>query len=330
MTKEIQIRRGTEAQVNAMTPALGEVVVDTTNDRLCIGDGSKAGGHKTPNYKDIQRQNFTYVSAGGTANAITLTLSPALDSYAAGVRATFKATANNSGSTTFNINGLGVVTGKKKKNGAIVDLEDGDILLNGVYDIVHDGTYFQFSGHEVGSPGGFVYIGTFTASSSASLNITSAISSDYDDYVFVLNNISPSSNGANLIMRTSTNNGSSFDSSASDYLYSVHLNNAASGESTSNSTSATSVLCASSVSTGTDKLGVSGEIRIFNVNSTSRRKFITGQTSYIGSGGGTHLVSARIAGLRDGTESDIDAVQFLMSTGNISVGTIKIYGLSRA
>lgn len=40
----IQIKRGTNAQVLAYTPAAGELVLDTTNKILRIGDGSTAGG----------------------------------------------------------------------------------------------------------------------------------------------------------------------------------------------------------------------------------------------------------------------------------------------
>ena len=41
---QIQYRRGSEAQNDAFTGALGEITVDTTNDTLRVHDGSTAGG----------------------------------------------------------------------------------------------------------------------------------------------------------------------------------------------------------------------------------------------------------------------------------------------
>ena len=44
MAKQVKHRRGTTAQVAAMTPAEGEIVIDTTKDTACVGDGATAGG----------------------------------------------------------------------------------------------------------------------------------------------------------------------------------------------------------------------------------------------------------------------------------------------
>ncbi len=48
-------------------------------------------------------------TAGGTANAITLTLSPAITAYTVGMVVRFVASANNTGAVTININGVGAV-----------------------------------------------------------------------------------------------------------------------------------------------------------------------------------------------------------------------------
>lgn len=44
MAKTIQFKRGTTAQVNAYTGALGEVVVDTDKDVIVVHDGATQGG----------------------------------------------------------------------------------------------------------------------------------------------------------------------------------------------------------------------------------------------------------------------------------------------
>ena len=44
MAKQIQLRRGTTAENNAFTGAVGEVSVDTDKDVLVVHDGVTAGG----------------------------------------------------------------------------------------------------------------------------------------------------------------------------------------------------------------------------------------------------------------------------------------------
>ena len=45
MSKRIQLRRGTTAEANAFTGAVGEVTVDTDKDTVVVHDGVTAGGH---------------------------------------------------------------------------------------------------------------------------------------------------------------------------------------------------------------------------------------------------------------------------------------------
>lgn len=45
MAKQLQLRKGTEAEHNTFTGANGEVTVDTTNKTLRVHDGSTVGGH---------------------------------------------------------------------------------------------------------------------------------------------------------------------------------------------------------------------------------------------------------------------------------------------
>jgi len=44
MSTQVQLRRDTAANVSAFTGKPGEVIVDTTNNRLCVQDGVTAGG----------------------------------------------------------------------------------------------------------------------------------------------------------------------------------------------------------------------------------------------------------------------------------------------
>ncbi|MDU5473791.1 hypothetical protein [Pantoea sp.] len=46
MAASIQLKRGATAKVAAYTPLSGELVLDTTTNKLYAGDGSKAGGNQ--------------------------------------------------------------------------------------------------------------------------------------------------------------------------------------------------------------------------------------------------------------------------------------------
>lgn len=77
-------------------------------------------------------------TTGGTANAQTLTLSPAITAYTTGARVRFIAGATNTAACTININSVGANT--IKKNLGSTDLAAGDIFTGGIYEIVYNGT----------------------------------------------------------------------------------------------------------------------------------------------------------------------------------------------
>lgn len=160
-TKQVQIRRGTASQCDSIIPVEGELLVDTTNDRIRVGDGTLQGGYHITNSQDIQNQEVVYAQVGGTANTITLTLSPAPTSYTEGMAIEFKAAGNNvAGGVSVNINGLGSTSLQGiSSSGSIGALEVGAIRQNYIYRIVYDGTRFLLvssSGQSVTASGGIV------------------------------------------------------------------------------------------------------------------------------------------------------------------------------
>ena len=62
MSEQLQIRRGTFSQVAAFTGQQGEVVMDTTNNRLAINDGSTAGGWAAAKLSETITNTRTAVS----------------------------------------------------------------------------------------------------------------------------------------------------------------------------------------------------------------------------------------------------------------------------
>jgi hypothetical protein len=96
---QVQYRRGTSSQVSAFTGATGEMVVDTTNNRVVVQDGATTGGFPAAKLSEVQTNARTQVSDGNyTALTtdrlvayITLTASrivslPAASTYPSGSR----------------------------------------------------------------------------------------------------------------------------------------------------------------------------------------------------------------------------------------------------
>lgn len=78
--------------------------------------------------------------AGGTADVLTLTLTPALAAYAARQKFRFTSgAAPNTGAATVNVNALGAKAIEK----AGAALAAGDLEASTVYEIIYDGTAFQ-------------------------------------------------------------------------------------------------------------------------------------------------------------------------------------------
>jgi hypothetical protein len=90
-----------------------------------------------------QDSSFTWAgTAGGTADAITLTLTPAISAYAAGQSFTYKSGASaNTGAMTVNINGVGAKAIQKTGSA----LAAGDHPANSWFRITYDGAAFQLT-----------------------------------------------------------------------------------------------------------------------------------------------------------------------------------------
>ena len=140
---QTQIRRDTASNINAATPAAGELAGDLTNKRLRLGDGATAGGIVLPNFVDIQNYTFASGTTGGSANTQTLTLAPVPAAYVAQMVVHFKAGFTNTGATTLNVNSLGAKNLMKNVGGTVTALVAGDVASGICYVAIYDGTQFQ-------------------------------------------------------------------------------------------------------------------------------------------------------------------------------------------
>jgi hypothetical protein len=123
------IATGVPMSGDATLSNTGAVTVNTTN--------GNAIAIKTA----IQNQSYVSAVAGGTANAITLTLTPAIAGYLDLQYICFKAAHNNTGPTTINVNGVGPIPLVTNGNNALVG---GEILINGDYIAIANTTYTAY------------------------------------------------------------------------------------------------------------------------------------------------------------------------------------------
>jgi hypothetical protein len=90
----------------------------------------------------IQNDSGVWCGAsGGSANAQTITPSPAITAYTAGQRFTFIAAFTNTGNTTLNVNGLGAKSLLNSLTGG--QLSPGNMTSNLICHVIYDGTLFQ-------------------------------------------------------------------------------------------------------------------------------------------------------------------------------------------
>jgi hypothetical protein len=110
--------------------------------------------------KAVRSQAMNYRVAGGTANALTVSLDPAPSSYAelVGVPLRIKAAAANTGLATLNVSSLGTKDILRPGGSA---LQAGDLQAGQIVEVIYDGTAFQMvSLGSVMVPGNFQVLKT--------------------------------------------------------------------------------------------------------------------------------------------------------------------------
>lgn len=177
--------------------------------------------------------------------------------------------------------------------------------------------------------GQHVLLEQHTASGSAALSFTAWYSADYDEYMIEMVNLLPATNTVKLLLRWSTNGGSSYDSGA-NYDDTAHASSL-SGINSSRHTATTSHPFHlydndAPVSNSGTHGGVCGTFKLFSP-AGSIYKHVTGQTNYwcttaagmINAYGGFLYLST----------TAVNAFQITSSSGNIASGTVRIYGVRK-
>jgi hypothetical protein len=170
---------------------------------------------------------------------------------------------------------------------------------------------------------GLVLLNTLVASSSANLTDTTSITSAYDSYEFELLNLVPSSTPVNFAMLAQV--GGAFVTTGYN-CYVTGALGAGTNIGTDVSAGGSFLLSGNGANLGTvgtiAGAGLSGVLHLHGPNS-SVRKYISGQTSWLTPG--AVLNSAFINGFLN-NNGVITGVQLAFTAGNISAGTVRIYG----
>lgn len=168
-----QFKSGVSANSSAVTFAISGLttIAGQVNGAACIGGEIQANQWYEIVLSDastaqitqissvgasIQSQTYTRFAAGGTADAVTGTLSPSISAYVTGLRiSTTPVGANTVTGPTINLNALGNKTVKKKdSSGSKVALSTGDYNASGPFNFEYDGTDFILLDPLVSGSGG--------------------------------------------------------------------------------------------------------------------------------------------------------------------------------
>ena len=171
----------------------------------------------------------------------------------------------------------------------------------------------------------FTLLSTQTASDDSTINFNNTlITSTYDHYMFVLNNLRFSVDGSDIYYCSSVDNGSSFPSS-----HSWIRNNIYDGTYRNNiETSQSCVTIFGSVDgTNSSNSGANtGVIHLFNGNGTNTYKGGFSTMMQSNQSGNANIIRDVKFTLNNTTA--VNYVRFSTSSGNIVDGTIKLYGVS--
>jgi hypothetical protein len=176
---------------------------------------------------------------------------------------------------------------------------------------------------QIDSTGDMVHLSTQTASNSATIDFTSVMSNTYRYYKVFIHNLVPATDGAQLFLRVSTDNGSTFKAGASDYftlaqaLGSGIVYHEYQGRAQMDLMTSGYGVGNDSNERGRYELTISGAhtATVTDVHGTGGVEASSG-----------YMYGYMFNGFYNATTA-VDAIRFLMSSGNISTGTFSLYGI---
>jgi hypothetical protein len=174
-----------------------------------------------------------------------------------------------------------------------------------------------------GGGGAWSLISTTNASASHPIEFT-GLSSTYYAYRLVFDNCTVSSDNQTLYLRTSSNNGTSYDGGATDYQYSIEgMNSANVAAPARNTGNASIIMHGGSIGNAANE-SFGGEIIIMNPSDTEYTKVFLRMN--FNSSNASEINYVRGVGERKSTTA-VDAFSINAFAGTFT-GTFKLYGLS--
>ena len=180
------------------------------------------------------------------------------------------------------------------------------------------------------SGGAWTLLSTTTASSSATLSITSGLDSTYDVYCFKFIDMHPATDNVNFQFNMSTDTGSNYNVTKTTTTFFGNGTESDSGQQLAYSAGG-DLAQGTGFQNLTDTVGndadasCTGILYLFSPSNTTFVKHFLSRVTCYWSGNGP--IDWYAAGYGN-TTSAVDAVQFKMSSGNTDAGVIKLYGIS--
>lgn len=168
--------------------------------------------------------------------------------------------------------------------------------------------------------GSGVLLATLTASSSTSLDDQASVTSAYNDYLVIFENLVPATN--NTILQLLISSAATFQTTGYQ-SGGIQAGNANTSVFVGGSTTEIPIT-GPYVSNTTADGGCSGFFRIYSPSNTAGYKSITGLAGF--AGGGTTWAVVYWGGAWKGGTGAVDGIRIKYNSGNIVSGTVKIYG----
>ncbi len=180
-----------------------------------------------------------------------------------------------------------------------------------------------------GFGGALNLLSTQTASGSATISFTSGIDSTYKEYVFKFININAATDQASFTWQASTDGGSSYGMTITSSAFQAYQNEAGDSyalqyNTASDQAQATTYQNITYLQGNESDKSSSGELHLFNPSSTT---YVKNFYSIANNCEHQDMTQNMFIGGYINSTSDVDAIQFKMSSGNFD-GKIKMYGVS--
>jgi hypothetical protein len=169
-------------------------------------------------------------------------------------------------------------------------------------------------------------LNTLSPNGVASVGDTTSLTATYRNYIVTFENVCPATQTTTFEMQVATT-GSAFIVNSYVAIAQVNVSSVLVTDVSGTAFLLSGTRATTQLQTSTT-YGLNGFVRMFNPSSTTFRKNIVGETSYLtpGASGTTTAALASVSGYFDGNSNAVTGINFLFSAGNIATGTIKIYG----